>query len=443
MYTRLGDLVDQVIDLVLADTSAQPDAQAVGVAVAGLYYLQPESLAVTCEVLIQGFLDNLPDPDRQILCPRLLPVLTSLAVGFCRQSQQTVLHEQDRIRSALERTLRQREQHLRTLLTNVPVILFTIDPDGTITLTEGKGLDALGLVPTDRTGKSVFTTDLLYPPAREDVQRALNGETVATTIQVSGRTLDLYYAPIIGTGTSHGIIGVAVDITERAQAEAELVHMRQRLAERVEQEHLRLARDLHDSVVQHLVAFSYRLLALQSRVSDPAVVQECIALHQHILETVTLLRQIIGELRPAGLDDLGLTAALDGYVARVRREQGAAGPAIRLALDSVGPDVPPALARTLFRIAQEALRNALQHAAARTIQITLQRTPDAIRLQVQDDGQGFVLPASIHRFADTNHFGLIGMAEQIRLIKGTLDIQSHPGQGTQITVQIPLHEEPV
>lgn len=141
--------------------------------------------------------------------------------------------------------------------------------------------------------------------------------------------------------------------------------------------------------------------------------------------------------RPAGLDELGLTAALEGYVARLCEEAPAA-PQVELALDPAGVDLPEPIAICLFRTAQEALRNALKHARPEHIQISLQLSDEAVVLTVRDDGCGFLVPAQPGEFTQADHFGLVSMAERVAWTGGQLTIHSEPGAGTQIMARVPL-----
>jgi two-component system sensor histidine kinase DegS len=156
---------------------------------------------------------------------------------------------------------------------------------------------------------------------------------------------------------------------------------------------------------------------------------------------VTQLRRLIGELRPAGLEELGLTAALEGYVAHLQREGGPDVPKIRLNLDASGPALAEPVAICLFRVAQEGLRNTLKHARAGQVTLHLRLLDGEAVLSVHDDGRGFHVPSRLSTLTEADHFGLVGMAERVNWAGGQFDVRSQPGVGTEVTARIPLNEK--
>lgn len=243
-----------------------------------------------------------------------------------------------------------------------------------------------------------------------------------------------------------------VEVEQVRNALAEAHH---RLVETQEVGQLRLARELHDSAVQQLLGISYQLaqqtwpggevasaeLKEVKTSGMPPVTPEL--LRHEILGVVSQLRAMIGELRPAGLEHFGLTTALEGYVSRLEREGLWAGdregmPNIEADFPPSEPDLPGPVALTLFRVAQEALRNALKHAAAHEIRLLFAIEDEEAIITVADDGRGFAVPVHLSDLAKGNHFGLIGMSERVEWAGGKLSIHSQAGHGTQVTVRIPL-----
>jgi signal transduction histidine kinase len=191
-----------------------------------------------------------------------------------------------------------------------------------------------------------------------------------------------------------------------------------------EAERARLARELHDGPVQELIALGQRAQTLLEELRGSE------------LETVEELRRLIGALRPVYLEDLGFLPALEALVqqaaerttARVRLEQE--GPVYRLA---------PGVELAAYRIVQEALSNALQHAHAKSIVVRVRSDPQGLALSVTDDGVGFTLPPGPDLFTQAGHFGLVGMRERATLLGGTLQVHTAPGEGTQVAVNLPGH----
>lgn len=247
-----------------------------------------------------------------------------------------------------------------------------------------------------------------------------------------------------------GIAAHNVRLTEQVRAgRQELARAHQQLLAGRERERQRLAQELHDGAVQWLVGISYQLADGRRRACDrrrpdvQRVEEVCSALEdirQEVLGVGARLRQLIGELRPAGLEELGLTTALEGYVAHLEREGGPEMPEIELDLDDSGTALPEPVALCLFRVAQEALRNSLKHARPTRILLRLRLLADEAVLSVCDDGCGFQVPARLSVLTQADHFGLVGIAEQVSWAGGQLTIRSQPGAGTEVAVRIPLNE---
>jgi signal transduction histidine kinase len=241
-----------------------------------------------------------------------------------------------------------------------------------------------------------------------------------------------------------------VRLTEEVNAgRRELARAHQQLLVSRERERRRLAQKLHDDAVQNLLAIALRLANTRQRVvgeplrsPDQDELTTTLAdSRQEILFVVRQLRQQIGELRPAGLDELGLTASLDGFVAQLRREYGPMLPVITLDLDQSGTMLPEPTAICLFRVAQEATRNALKHAHAQRIDISLRINACDVMLRVSDDGCGFSVPARLSKLTRVRRFGLVGMAEQVKWAGGSLVIHAQPGTGTDVTAHVPIRSE--
>jgi signal transduction histidine kinase len=156
-----------------------------------------------------------------------------------------------------------------------------------------------------------------------------------------------------------------------------------------------------------------------------------------MLNLVGQLRRLVSELRPAGLEELGLVATLGNYVEQLRREGGAGMPEINMHLDDSVLPAPHALC--LFRVTQEALRNALHHAQAGRVDVALEQDATGVTLRIADDGCGFDLPPQLSELISANHFGLVGMTERVAWAGGQLQIETVPGRGTTITVRLPLN----
>jgi two-component system sensor histidine kinase UhpB len=194
-----------------------------------------------------------------------------------------------------------------------------------------------------------------------------------------------------------------------------------------EEERARVARDLHDEVNQSLTGLLLRLEA--ARESAPP------ELEAEIAETKALANQAMNELlslarqlRPTALDDLGLAAAVGGQVEQMARGEIAA----RLAVEGDFSDLGDDAQLVVYRVAQEALNNAARHSDAKHVEVMLRRSEDGgVALQVADDGRGFAFDES------ESGLGIGGMRERALLVGGDLTIESRPGAGTTVRLDVP------
>lgn len=228
------------------------------------------------------------------------------------------------------------------------------------------------------------------------------------------------------------------DVSEHRRNEAELRKMNLQLRELSnalqdvrEQERSRIARELHDELGQKLTGLKLDLSWLGSRLkegreADPNKVDEM----RHLLdETIASVRRISTELRPLILDDLGLGEAIAWQAREVTKRSGLS---IELDLPAASMVRHDALATALFRIAQESMTNAVRHARATHMKISLTADADALKLQVQDNGVGFDVQAK------SPGIGLVSMRERAVAMGGDFRMVSAPGQGVSISVLLPL-----
>ena len=194
-----------------------------------------------------------------------------------------------------------------------------------------------------------------------------------------------------------------------------------------EEERRRLARDLHDEVNQALTAILLRLEALNQ--AAPDVAEEVSELKKLVNQAMAELLHLARQLRPTALDDHGLVPAIESQLRRFSAQTG-----VQVELDVNGVEdeqIDSDKEIVVYRVAQEALSNVAQHAAARHVELGLSANGHGVRLTVRDDGRGF------DTHGEHDSLGLSGMAERARLLGGKLDIDSRPGSGTALTLQVP------
>lgn len=257
------------------------------------------------------------------------------------------------------------------------------------------------------------------------------------------RVLDVVALLLIAT-----LLHVWMTAIDRSEAHArrikaqdeklEAAAVSRRMVEVQEVERQTLANRLHDLVGQKLTALSINLNILKESKARPApsaAARESARLEESLTlveETIESIRDVMAELRPAVLDDFGLTPVLRWYAEEFAKRTGVAtavieqGPTRRLA---------PAAEEALFRIAQDALANVAKHARARKATVTLGTTPHDIRLSVADDGCGFD-PTDARQPARDHGWGLMIMRERAAAVGANFSVDSAPGRGTQVSVTL-------
>jgi two-component system sensor histidine kinase UhpB len=207
-----------------------------------------------------------------------------------------------------------------------------------------------------------------------------------------------------------------------------------------EEERVRIARCLHDETAQSIASLILQFERIQKSLPPGNSVLE--SQMGNALQTATTmledLRNIIWDLRPSILDDLGLIPAVRWYT-RTRLQEAGVNVSFELLNDTIR--FPPAVETTLFRITQEAVNNILHHAQATSVKVILLQQNSHICLQIEDDGQGFDVGQTTSEAVSRKQLGLLGIKERASLLGGEAEISSIPGQGTRLCVRIPMLDE--
>jgi signal transduction histidine kinase len=224
-------------------------------------------------------------------------------------------------------------------------------------------------------------------------------------------------------------------LRERSALEDKIQLLAARLLTVQEDETRRLSRELHDDINQRLamLAMDLELLEMKSPASQEGIKGELSSLRERVSDLSDCVHDLAYKLHPAILDDLGLVVALKSYIDDYAAREG-----IEVAFDA--RNLPEMLeqdiATCLYRVVQEGLRNVAKHAEAKTVRIALECSGPKIILEIQDSGVGFVPESQVRG----SGLGLVSMSERVRLVRGEFLVASKPGQGTQISVRIPLKE---
>jgi signal transduction histidine kinase len=232
---------------------------------------------------------------------------------------------------------------------------------------------------------------------------------------------------------------VANQETERLLHELQQHHARrgellQHITAAQEAERRRIARELHDETGQALTGLAMGLRGIVMGIQEDGKLSRRLSDLESIATTALgELRHLINDLRPPQLDDMGLSAALRWMINRCN-ERGLLQ--VELDIQGTPSSLPSEVETTLFRITQEGLNNVIKHAKASHAWVTLQFDPHGIVLTLRDDGIGFDPVSALNPNSLRASWGLVGMQERASLINARLSIQSEPGKGTVLTIEL-------
>ena len=359
-------------------------------------------------------------------------------------------------RKRVEEQLKQSEERFRQMAESVTEVFWMTNPDKRQVLYISPGYEKIW----GRTLESVYEhpTDWLeaiHPDDRQRIQKA------ALTRQILG-DYDEEYRIIQPTGSvrwirdrafpisdSEGrvyrITGIAEDITDRKLAEektkatsAQLRALSARLQSAREKEATRIAREIHDELGAALSSLRWDLEGLEEAVFQRRELshsgdlgKKIVAMKGLIDATIHSVRRIASELRPTGLDALGLIEAIELHA---RQFQERTGIVVNCDCDLEQVNLSPEQSTAVFRIFQEALTNILRHAQAKVANIQIREENEVIILKISDDGRGI----TDEEKSGKRTLGLLGMRERAHLIGGQIEITGSNGEGTVITVSIPI-----
>src|SRR6266853_2594856 len=344
------------------------------------------------------------------------------------------------------KAVKQAEDRTRLIIDTIPTMAWSLAPDDALEFLNQRWLDYTGLSLKEGIEEPTRT---VHP---DDLSGALQKWLVVkATSEVYEDELRLQradgeyrwflvrVAPLRDEqGTIVKWFGASVDIEDRRRAEKNLeeAHRQLKLLSRrrvkvQEEERRHLARELHDQIGQALTAAK---INLQAALEEPDHAKS-----KRIHETTAILERLLGQvrqislnLRPSILDDLGLIPAVRSLL----DEQGRlASLAVHFSAKNMPENLDPEIQTTCFRIAQEAITNAVRHSNARQIDVDLDREDGNLRLQIRDNGTGFDAESAQ---AQTIGLGLVGMKERAALVGGRTRIMASRGKGATVDVTLPL-----
>ncbi|HNA01010.1 MAG TPA: PAS domain S-box protein [Ferruginibacter sp.] len=360
--------------------------------------------------------------------------------------------EKEEMRRKAEQGIVESERRYHTLAEVSPVGIFHTDAAGSTTYVNPRWCQISGITYEKAMGNGWF--EAVHPDDRDMLRRNWEEATRHQQVSVSeyrfvrpnGST-----AWVIGQaiperdadGAIVGYVGTTTDITDRKLAEKEMEESSQKLRQLTthllnirEEERKRIGREIHDELGQQLTAIKMDISWIAKK-TDPS--QE--AFKTKLQNVIALLdggnqsiRRILNELRPVILDDYGLLEAL-----RWQAQQFTANTHIPVAMTASESDmkIPEEISTCIFRIFQEALTNITRYAKATQVKVSLDIDSDSVLLNIEDNGLGFDTGLTKTK----KSFGILGMKERVASLNGRFDLASSPGNGTRISIHIPITQK--
>lgn len=270
------------------------------------------------------------------------------------------------------------------------------------------------------------------------IDGAYEAEDFFPALGEDGRWLHFTASPI--RGDSREIVGAIEtlrDVTDERLMQERLRYYLGQITKVQEEERKRIARELHDDTTQALYALSRHVdnFARHNKSLAPEATSFLGELRQQLDDALDGIRRFIQELRPPMLDDLGFLAALRWQLGDLEKQSG-----METVLTVVGDErrFSADVELVIFRIVQEALRNVEKHAQATRVEARIEFGGGKTEVSVSDNGRGFEVGDDLAELPRVGKLGLAGMAERVRLLDGTMKIESRPGKGTRVMVKVPI-----
>jgi len=352
-----------------------------------------------------------------------------------RKRAELILRETNRALEEQTALLQAREELLKIFVKNVPAGVAMLDRDMRYVQVSERWCADYGLDSSDVIGRSHHGLFPDIPPRWKEMhRRALQGETLRVEEDCwdrTGGTVWVYWEVrpwMTLDGTPGGILIFAEDITRRKQMEEALSCMTRKLIESQEQERARIGRELHDDINQRIAMLALELEQLQQ---NPCEVESRVQeLRKSTAELSNDVQALSHDLHSSKLEYLGVVAGIRSWCKEFGERQ-------KVEIDfrsDVSSPVPLQIGLSLFRVLQEALTNVIKHSGVRRVEVQLHEKSAQIQLVISDSGSGFNVESALQG----RGLGLTSMRERVRLVNGTIAIESKPMDGTTVDVRVPL-----
>jgi PAS domain S-box-containing protein len=344
-----------------------------------------------------------------------------------------------------EAVLRESEERFRVMADTTPSLVWMCDARGRITYLNESRIAFTGPDPDAGYGDKWIT--YVHP---DDVERMLNTlyEALKSKQPFSQEyrlrrsdgvyrwMFDVASPRVNGDGSFAGFIGSAIDTTDQKLAQRALEKVSGQLIEAQEQERSRIARDLHDDICQRLALLAMEI-GRANRTSNGSLAatdQNLDNIRKHCSEIACDVQSLSHQLHSSTLDYLGVVAAIRAHCSEVSKQHQVS---IEFIDKKVPKHLPKDISLCLFRIAQEALHNAVKYSGANQFLVALYAVGEEIQLVVRDAGAGF----DVEEAKRNRGLGLVSMQERANLVRGRFAVDSKPGKGTRIFAAVPFVTE--
>jgi PAS domain S-box-containing protein len=355
-----------------------------------------------------------------------------------------LLWERARKRKA-EGRLRESEKRFRVMADTTPSLIWMCDTKGEVIYLNERRVAFTG--PEENAGYGDSWTAYVHPDDLRNVKDGMSQglkDHQAFSREYRLRRYDGVYrwmfdvaSPRVnGDGSFAGFIGSSIDTTDQKQAQQALEKVSGQLIEAQEKERSRIARDLHDDICQRLALLSIEIEQANRASSGLSTdtQKNLTEIRQHCAEIAGDVQSLSHQLHSSKLDYLGITAAIRGFCHEFSRQHD-------VKIDFTDTNVPGQLSKEvslcLFRVAQEALHNAVKYSGVNQFTVELTATGREIQLVVSDSGTGFDVEAAKRN----RGLGLVSMQERVHLVHGMFSVESEPWEGTRIVAVVPLAQE--
>lgn len=348
-----------------------------------------------------------------------------------------LLWERTRKRKA-EASLRESEKRFRVMAEITPTLVWMCDPKGRITYLNERRLAFTG--PNPDAGYGETWIDYVHPDDRRNVRDVLseglkdrapfsNEYRLRRTDGVFRWMFDVASPRLNGDGSFAGFIGSAIDVTEQKLAQQALEKVSGQLIEAQEEERSRIARELHDDICQRLALLSMEIdQANRSQRGSSANLEE---VRRHCSEIADDVQSLSHKLHSSKLNYLGVVAAIRGFCGEFSKQHEVS---VEFTDSNTPRNLSKEVALCLFRVAQEALHNAVKYSGANEFSVEIKGVGNEIQLTVRDKGSGFDVEAA----KKNRGLGLVSMQERVHLVHGRFSIESQIGIGTTVLVVVPF-----